>query len=355
MAHLLRQRTVSLLGLLAGCAVVPGATVHFFGETEVAIPSGIHFFAIGISAGLAAAAAVALTVAGARRGDARSVLIGTAFSSMAALLAVHGFTTPGFLVGMNGLVAFSGAATLPVGGAVLALSAIAELRRPERCAAGPGAPGRSARGDHQPWRGGHPDAVARAGRARGGQSPRLRRDGGGPCLLRSDSLSGRQHLPAHAAPRGPGRRVRTRAPRHCADPRPAPPGLPARLVARPRLGADRLGPGGRARGARPSPRRPVAPARGRPACERAGERRRRLHGTDRARAARAARRQGRLHRRAHARRGAAGRPGGRGARPGSDAAARAGDRRARARRREAVGARTRSCRSRARSPKRSTT
>ena len=130
MAHLLRQRTVSLLGLLAGCAVVPGATVHFFGETEVAFPSGIHFFAIGISAGLAAAAAVALTVAGARRGDARSVLIGTAFSSMAALLAVHGFTTPGFLVGMNGLVAFSGAATLPVGGAVLALSAIAELRRP---------------------------------------------------------------------------------------------------------------------------------------------------------------------------------------------------------------------------------
>ena len=58
------------------------------------------------------------------------MLIGTAFSSMAALLAVHGLTTPGFLVGMNGLVAFSGAATLPVGGAVLALSAIAELRRP---------------------------------------------------------------------------------------------------------------------------------------------------------------------------------------------------------------------------------
>jgi putative nucleotidyltransferase with HDIG domain len=130
MAHLLRQRTVSLLGLLAGCAVLPAAVVHFFGETEVQISGAVHFLPIGISAGLAAAAALALTVAGARRGDGRAVLIGTAFSSMAALLSIHGLTTPGFLVGDNGLVAFSGALTLPVGGAVLALSAIPELRRP---------------------------------------------------------------------------------------------------------------------------------------------------------------------------------------------------------------------------------
>ncbi len=130
MAHLLRQRTVSLLGLLAGCAVLPAAVVHFFGETEVNIPGAVHFLPIAISAGLAAAAALALTLAGARRGDGRSVLIGTAFSAMAALLSIHGLTTPGFLVGDNGLVAFSGALTLPVGGAVLALSAIPELRRP---------------------------------------------------------------------------------------------------------------------------------------------------------------------------------------------------------------------------------
>jgi HD-GYP domain-containing protein (c-di-GMP phosphodiesterase class II) len=130
MAHLLRQRTVSLLGLLAGCAVLPAAVVHFFGETEVQIPGAVHFLPIAISAGLAAAAALALTLAGARRGDGRAVLIGTAFSAMAALLAIHGLTTPGFLVGDNGLVAFSGALTLPVGGAVLALSAIPELRRP---------------------------------------------------------------------------------------------------------------------------------------------------------------------------------------------------------------------------------
>ena len=130
MAHLLRQRTVSLLGLLAGCAVLPAAVVHFFGKTEVQIPGAVHFLPIAISAGLAAAAALVLTVAGARRGDGRAVLIGTAFSSMAALLSIHGLTTPGFLVGDNGLVAFSGALTLPVGGAVLALSAIPELRRP---------------------------------------------------------------------------------------------------------------------------------------------------------------------------------------------------------------------------------
>ena len=130
MGRLLRQRTVSLLALLAACAVVPGAIIHFFGETQVEIPSGFHFFALGISAGLAAAAAVVLTVSGARRGDARSVLIGTAFSSMAALLCIHGLMTPGFLVGMNGLVAFAGAATLPVGGSVLALAVIPELRRP---------------------------------------------------------------------------------------------------------------------------------------------------------------------------------------------------------------------------------
>jgi putative nucleotidyltransferase with HDIG domain len=130
MSRLLRQRTVSLLALLAGCAVLPGAAIHFFGETSVQIDGKVHFLPIAISAGLAATAALALTIAGARRGDARSVVIGTAFSSMAALLSIHGLTTPGFIVGDNGLVSFSGALTLPVGGAVLALAAIPELQRP---------------------------------------------------------------------------------------------------------------------------------------------------------------------------------------------------------------------------------
>ncbi len=49
---------------------------------------------------------------------------------MAALLALHGIATPGVLIGMNGVVAFTGGATLPAGAAVLALSALPALRRP---------------------------------------------------------------------------------------------------------------------------------------------------------------------------------------------------------------------------------
>ena len=124
MDALVRERNLSLLVIVAACAVVPAGLLHFLGPQEVEIPAEIHFLPIAISAGLAAGAAVALTVVGARRGDPRAVLVGTAFSSMAALLAVHGLTTPGLLAGDNGVVAFSGAATLPVGGAVLALSAL---------------------------------------------------------------------------------------------------------------------------------------------------------------------------------------------------------------------------------------
>lgn len=61
MSRLLRQRSVSVLGLLGACAVVPGGVVHFFGETDVQISGTVHFLPIAVSAGLAAAAAVALT------------------------------------------------------------------------------------------------------------------------------------------------------------------------------------------------------------------------------------------------------------------------------------------------------
>jgi HD-GYP domain-containing protein (c-di-GMP phosphodiesterase class II) len=129
MHALLRERIVSVLVILGGCAIGPVALLHFLGPREVHIGAEVHFFPIAVSAGLAAGAAVALTIVGARRGDARAVLVGTAFSVMAALLAVHGLTTPGLLAGDNGVVSFSGAATLPVGGAVLALSVLPEIRR----------------------------------------------------------------------------------------------------------------------------------------------------------------------------------------------------------------------------------
>jgi putative nucleotidyltransferase with HDIG domain len=130
MTPVLLDRRLSMLLVLGTCAIGPAAILHFFGGREVEISSSVHFLPIAVSAGLAALAALALTVVGARRGDGRSVIVGTAFSTMAALLAVHGVSTPGVLVGDNGIVAFSGAATLPIGGAVLALAAIPELRGP---------------------------------------------------------------------------------------------------------------------------------------------------------------------------------------------------------------------------------
>ena len=55
------------------------------------------------------------------------MLVGTAFTAMAALLSLHGLATPGVILGFNGLVALSGGVTLPVGAAVLALSALPGL------------------------------------------------------------------------------------------------------------------------------------------------------------------------------------------------------------------------------------
>jgi HD-GYP domain-containing protein (c-di-GMP phosphodiesterase class II) len=124
-----RLTTPSLLTFAAALATLPLATLHFMGRREVEVDSHVHFLGVGGAAAAAALAAVALTVVGARRSDARTVLLGTAFSVMAALLAVHGLATPGFLVGMNGVVAFSGGATLPVGGALLVLSTLPSLRR----------------------------------------------------------------------------------------------------------------------------------------------------------------------------------------------------------------------------------
>jgi putative nucleotidyltransferase with HDIG domain len=92
--------------------------------------SETHFFTVVLSALVATAAGVALSYGGWRRGDARAVLVGTAFTVMASLLVVHGFASPGFIVERNGVVALTGAATLPVGGVILALSALPSTRSP---------------------------------------------------------------------------------------------------------------------------------------------------------------------------------------------------------------------------------
>jgi HD-GYP domain-containing protein (c-di-GMP phosphodiesterase class II) len=111
-------------------ALLPPALLHFFGEQRVMWGAWTHFLLAGVTAAAATAAALALTIAGARRRDGRTVMVGTAFSVMAGLLVVHGVATPGLLVGMNGVVSFSGGATLPVGGALLVLATLPSLRRP---------------------------------------------------------------------------------------------------------------------------------------------------------------------------------------------------------------------------------
>ena len=93
-------------------------------------PLWVHFYGVGVSALVAAAAAVTLLTQGARRRDPRTVVMAGGFTVMAALLAVHGLVTPGVLVGENGVIALTGGATLPVGAAVLALSGLAWLSSP---------------------------------------------------------------------------------------------------------------------------------------------------------------------------------------------------------------------------------
>lgn len=119
--------------MLAAAAVVacaPPAVLHFVGRQKVYFGGGIHFGVVALGAGAAVAAAFALLVVGARRRDGRAVLVGGAFWVMAALLCLHGATTPGVLIGQNGVVSFTGGATLPVGGALLGLGALPALARP---------------------------------------------------------------------------------------------------------------------------------------------------------------------------------------------------------------------------------
>ena len=106
------------------------AVVHvLIGNRTVTFNGELHFYSVGVSAATAAAAAIGLTVIGARRGDTRTMLVGTAFAVMASLLALHGFSTPGIWFGSNSVVEVTGGATLPVGGLILAASSCRCRRR----------------------------------------------------------------------------------------------------------------------------------------------------------------------------------------------------------------------------------
>jgi hypothetical protein len=131
MRHLLRERVAPLVILLGVGAVVPGATLASAGRAPASFGIQLHFVGVGISAVGATLASMWLNAAGVRRGDGRTVLVGTAFTVMAGLLSIHGLATPGVLIGGNGVISLTGAFTLPVGGALLALTALPALRRPQ--------------------------------------------------------------------------------------------------------------------------------------------------------------------------------------------------------------------------------
>ena len=113
------------------CIALPPLALLLVGGRQLEVDGWVHFAGVGLTAAVATAAALALTVAGALHADARAVLAGLAFSLMAALLCLHGAATPGFLVEMNGVIAFTGGATLPVGCVILALGSLPFLQRPE--------------------------------------------------------------------------------------------------------------------------------------------------------------------------------------------------------------------------------
>jgi hypothetical protein len=117
--------------LAASVAVaVPVAALALWGGTKVYVDGWIHVAVVSVGAAIAAMAAIALTVAGVRLADARATIVGAAFAVMATLLLMHGLTTPHVFVHDNGVVSLTGGTTLPIGAAILVLSAIPALRRP---------------------------------------------------------------------------------------------------------------------------------------------------------------------------------------------------------------------------------
>jgi HD-GYP domain-containing protein (c-di-GMP phosphodiesterase class II) len=120
--------------LAAAAAAVPLLLLILVGSRPVDLTPEAHFWPVVIAAGTGAVVAYGLTAAGISARDGRAILLGTAFSTTTALLTVHGFATPGVVVGPNGVIALAGGASLPVGAGLLALTALPGLRRPRRIA-----------------------------------------------------------------------------------------------------------------------------------------------------------------------------------------------------------------------------
>jgi hypothetical protein len=75
------MRLSTALAAGAALAAAPGVAEFALGENAVSYTGHTHFVAVGFSALVASTAAVGLTVVGARRGDTRTMLVGTRPSS----------------------------------------------------------------------------------------------------------------------------------------------------------------------------------------------------------------------------------------------------------------------------------
>jgi HD-GYP domain-containing protein (c-di-GMP phosphodiesterase class II) len=126
----LSERLFPALVVGAAAAGSPAIVEWVVGHHVVSIDGHVHFYAVGFTALVAAVVCVALSIVGARFDDTRTVLIGAAFGVMAALLALHGLATPGFIIPrMNGVIMITGGVTLPVGAALLTVSSFRFTRR----------------------------------------------------------------------------------------------------------------------------------------------------------------------------------------------------------------------------------
>ena len=106
--------------------IVPLVLTH--DRAAFAVPN-VHFYAVSATALVCAGLAVTLGVLGARRHDRRTAGIGAGFTVIASLLAVHGLTTPGFLIGGEyfAAVGVSGALAVPLGGGVILASLLVAM------------------------------------------------------------------------------------------------------------------------------------------------------------------------------------------------------------------------------------
>jgi HD-GYP domain-containing protein (c-di-GMP phosphodiesterase class II) len=123
------------LAAAAGAAIViglaPVVPLLLVGDHAAFAVPDVHFYAVSATALVCASLAVVLGTVGVRRHDRRAAGIGAGFTVIASLLAVHGLTTPGFLVEGEyaSATGVSGALAVPLGGAVILAALLSRPRR----------------------------------------------------------------------------------------------------------------------------------------------------------------------------------------------------------------------------------